>query len=88
MISALNHFRNDMAGLGEKLSNPDEEKKVLMIERGDKGAVIINGGKEDYKLDGAESVLADGTYKDKVTEAEFTVSGGKISGTGSIVVVY
>lgn len=90
-VSALNHFRNEMAGLGEKLSNPDEDGKVLMIERGDKGAVIINMSDKDYELKDAESVLADGTYKDKVTDAEFTVSGGKINGkvpTKGIIVIY
>ena len=90
-VSALNHFRNEMAGLGETLSNPDEDKSVLMIERGDKGAVIINRSGSDYELNGAESVLADGTYTDKVTGAEFTVSGGKINGTipsEGIIVIY
>ncbi len=90
-VSALNHFRNEMAGLGETLSNPDEPKNVLMIERGDKGAVIINRGDSDYELNGAASVLKDGTYKDKVTGAEFTVSGGKISGkvvSNGIIVIY
>ncbi len=91
IVSALNHFRNEMAGLGETLSNPDGDPgKVLMIERGDKGAVIINAGSSDFTLDSA-SVLADGTYNDKVTNAEFTVSGGKISGTvtaESIIVIY
>lgn len=90
-VSALNHFRNEMAGLGETLSNPDEENDVLMIERGNKGAVIINRSGSDYELNGAESVLADGTYKDKITDAEFTVEGGKINGTlpsESIIVIY
>ncbi len=90
-VKALNHFRNDMAGLGENLTNPDEEKNVLMIERGDKGAVIINVGSSDYELNGAESVLADGTYNDKVTSEKFTVSGGKINGkvpAGGIIVIY
>jgi len=90
-VSALNHFRNEMAGLGETLSNPDADKKVLIIERGDKGAVIINKSSSDYELDGAESVLKDGTYKDKLSDSEFTVSGGKISGTvakDAIVVIY
>lgn len=90
-VSALNHFRNEMAGLGETLSNPDEDKSVLMIERGDKGAVIINKSESDYELNGATSVLADGTYNDKVTNAEFTVSSGTISGTvpaGAIIVIY
>ena len=93
-VSALNHFRNEMAGTGEKLSNLDkdsDDKKVLMIERGDKGAVIINMGENDFDLNGAETVLADGTYKDKVTDAEFTVSGNKINGkvpSKGIIVIY
>lgn len=90
-VSALNHFRNEMAGLGETLSNPDEDSRVLMIERGNKGAVIINRSGSDYDLNGAASVLADGTYNDKVTDAEFTVSGGKINGTvpsEAIIVIY
>ena len=90
-VSALNHFRNEMAGTGETLSNPDADKKVLIIERGDKGAVIINKSGADYTLDGAQSVLKDGTYKDKLSDSEFTVSGGKISGTianDAIVVIY
>lgn len=90
-VSTLNHFRNEMAGLGETLSNPDgDERKVLMIERGDRGAVIINGSSSDYSLD-APTVLADGEYYDKLTSDKFTVSGGKISGkvpAGAIAVVY
>ena len=90
-VSALNHFRNDMAGLGEKLTNPDDNDKVLMIERGNKGAVILNMTDKEFDLKDTESVLADGTYKDKVTSAEFTVAGGKISGkvpSMGIIVIY
>ncbi len=90
-VSAVNHFRNEMAGLGETLSNPDGDGFVLMIERGDKGAVIINRSGSDYELDGTASVLASGTYYDKVTNAEFTVEDGTISGTvpaGAIIVIY
>ncbi len=90
-VSALNHFRNEMAGLDETLSNLDSDKKVLMIERGDKGAVIINKSSGEFKIDGAATVLADGTYKDKVTGAEFTAAGGKLSGTvpqDGIIVIY
>lgn len=90
-VSALNHFRNEMAGLGETLSNLDDDGRVLMIERGNKGAVIISRASSDFEINGAASVLADGTYNDKVTGAEFTVAGGKISGTvpsDSIIVIY
>ncbi len=90
-VKAVNHFRNEMAGLGETLSNLDgDTKQVLMIERGDKGAVIINAAESEFTLD-APTVLKDGTYNDKVTNAEFTVSGGKITGkipANGIIVIY
>lgn len=90
-VVALNNFRNEMAGLGETLTNPDgDARKVLMIERGSKGAVILNASGSDYELN-APSVLEDGTYNDKVTGAEFTVSSGTVTGTvpaNGIIVIY
>lgn len=62
-----------------------------MIERGDKGAVIVNVGDEPLTLEGVPSVLADGTYEDKVTGAKFIVKDQMIEGTveaGQIVVLY
>ena len=62
-----------------------------MIERGDKGAVIVSVSSDKIELKDVKSVLADGLYKDKVSGEEFTVSGGKISGTlkpNAIVVLY
>ena len=80
-VTAVNHFRNAMVGEDTKMTNADAEKSVLMIERGSKGVVIVNAGSKDYSLD-AETTLADGTYTDRANDgAEFTVSGGKITGT-------
>lgn len=80
-VTAVNHFRNAMVGEDTKMTNPDAEKSVLMIARGSKGVVVINTGSTEYSLN-ADTALADGTYSDRANDgAEFTVSGGKITGT-------
>ena len=90
-VAAVNRFRNVMAGLDETLSNPMDNEELVLIERGDKGAVIVNVSDKDAALKDIPSVLADGSYKEKLTDTEFTVSGGKLSGTvgaGQIAVIY
>ena len=90
-VAAVNRFRNVMAGLGETLSNPMDNEELVMIERGDKGAVIINVSGKDAALKDVTTVLADGSYKEKLTDTEFTVAGGKLSGTvgaGQVAVIY
>ena len=81
-----------MAGLEETLSNPMESTEIAMIERGDRGAVIIHvNDEEDVKLKDVATVLADGTYKDAVTGAEFVVKNGKLNGelkASQIVTLY
>ena len=78
-VTAVNHFRNAMVGEDTKMSNPDTN--VLMIERGAKGVVFVNGNSSDTSIDAATS-LADGTYTDRASgTVQFTVSGGKITGT-------
>lgn len=88
-VVAVNRFRNAMVGEETKMSNPDTN--VLMIERGTKGTVLVNGGSEEASIDTATS-LADGTYTDRAGgTAQFTVSGGKLTGTisaESVVVLY
>ncbi|MDD6488916.1 MAG: alpha-amylase family glycosyl hydrolase [Clostridia bacterium] len=90
-VAAVNHFRNAMVGEDTKMTNPDTEKSVLIISRGSKGVVIVNTGSKEYSLN-ADTTLADGTYTDRANDgAEFTVSGGKITGTVSaegIAVLY
>ncbi len=80
-IVAVNHFHNAMGDAGERLSNPNGNKGVLMIERGSKGAVIVNTTTSAINLSNADTALADGTYTDKISGSTFTVSSGKISGT-------
>ncbi len=89
-VAAVNQFRNAMIGEPKKLSNPTGSSKLLMIERGSSGAVLVNASDSDVTLDCITDV-ADGTYTDAVSGSTFTVSGGKLSGTvqaGAIAVVY
>lgn len=90
-VVEVNKFRNAMIGEDEKLSNPGDNTDILMIERGAKGAVLVNISGEEIKVTGAETALADGTYKDKVSGKEFKVKDGKLTGTvakEAVVVLY
>lgn len=91
VVSAANHFRNAMVGEKENIFNPDDNNSVICIERGDKGIVMVNIGKDDAEVS-FDTALADGKYCDRVDkETEYTVEGGKISAklTGkSAVVLY
>ena len=91
-VVAVNFFHNEMGNAPEYLSNPTGSDKVVMIERGTAGAVIVNLLDEDLVLDGAPvQSMADGTYTDQAYGSTFTVEGGKISGTvkaGKVAVVY
>lgn len=89
-VAAVNKFRNAMVGESEKLYNLGEDNSVVFIERGSKGLVIVNAGKDSKNLD-IEVGLADGTYSDRVSGTEYTVSGGKLGGelqARSVVVLY
>lgn len=89
-VVAVNRFRNAMEGESETLSNMGENKNVLLISRGNKGLVIVNG-KGDNAID-AQTSLPDGTYTNRVDNTTtFTVSGGKITGSmkdSSVAVLY
>ena len=77
-VSAVNFFRTVMKDEEEKLSNPNSDSTVLMVERGTKGAVIVNTkGEKDVDF---ETSLKDGTYTDRVDRTtEYTVKGGKLT---------
>lgn len=91
-VVAVNFFRNEFEGAEEYLSNPTGSDKVIMIERGNAGAVIVNQLEEDLVLDGAPvQNMADGTFTDQAYGSAFTVKDGKIYGTvkaGKVAVVY
>lgn len=91
-VSAVNFFRTAMIGEEENLVNPNKDSTILMIERGKKGAVIVNTIGE--KAVDFETSLADGKYVDRVDgKTEYTVKDGnlscdsKIKGN-SVVVLY
>ena len=88
-VAAVNKFRNAMLGEKECLRNPNGNSKILQIDRGTKGTVIINLG--DSTTISSQTTVADGTYTDQVTGNQFTVSGGTISGKlegGKVHVIY
>lgn len=90
-VVAVNRFRNAMAGQDEKFLNADDDTSILLIERGTKGAVAINGGKVDYNLN-MKTSLADGTYTNRADgTTQYTVSNGTLTGTikaGAVIVLY
>lgn len=77
-VSAVNFFRTAMIGEDETLVNPNGDSSALIIERGEKGAVIVNTTGEltvDFEIN-----LPDGKYVDRVDgETEYTVKGGKLT---------
>lgn len=91
-VSAVNFFRTAMNGEEENLVNPDMDSTILMIERGNKGAVIVNtSGEKEVNF---ETNLDDGTYVDRVDEkTEYIVKDGKMTcetpiKENSVVVLY
>lgn len=91
-VSAVNFFRTAMSGEEENLVNPNLDSTAIMIERGEKGVVIVNTS-DELKVD-FETNLADGTYIDRVdNKTEYTVKDGKITcetpiPENSVVVLY
>lgn len=92
IVRAVNFFRIAMNGEEEELVTPNEDSSAVVIERGEKGAVIVNLSgelKTDFEIN-----LPDGTYKDRVDgETVYTVKGGKLTSEkpiaeNSVVVLY
>jgi alpha-amylase len=93
-VAAVNFFRNAMVGENEYLRNPNEDSKVLMIERGKKGVVIINLNQDQLNLESVTN-LADGDYvnptNNDTNTNKFKVADSKITGTllgRSVTVLY
>lgn len=91
-VSAVNFFRTAMIGEDETLVNPHDSSTALMIERGKKGAVIVNIDKEALKAD-FEIDLPDGEYTDRVDgKSVYTVKNGRLTGgsvkPNGVVVLY
>ena len=91
-VVAVNRFRNAMVGENESFSNPNNNKSVLMIERGTKGCVIINSSTTSVSLSDVKVSLANGSYTNRVDNtSSYTVTNGTLSGTipaQSVIVLY
>lgn len=91
IVIATNRFRNAMVGEKENFFAADEDNNVAVIERGTKGAVIVNLGKADETLE-ITTALADGSYTDRVDNTTvYEVKGGKLNVTlpaRSVIVLY
>ena len=75
-IVAINKFRKLMKGEDEYLRSKDN--KLFIIERGNKGMIIVNiSGNSKVS---SETRLSDGIYIDAISKKEFKVKNGKIVG--------
>lgn len=77
-VVAVNQFRHNMAGQLEDLQMSDTQE-VLVVNRGNKGAAIINLATKARALD-IKTSLPDGEYFDKVYNQPFVVEGGHLKG--------
>ena len=75
-VVAVNKFRKAMHGQLEKIK-VSADGTIVEINRGNKGAVIVNLSQEPTQLS-MKTTLADGTYKDRVYGNTFTVEKGII----------
>lgn len=83
-IVAINKFRKAMKDEDEYLRSQND--KLLIIERGNKGMVIINWSGNSAV--NSETRLSDGIYADAVSNKEFKVENGRISGnTGNEITI-
>ncbi len=76
-VKAVNQFDNYFGDAEEYNS---VQNKIAMIERGGKGATLVNLGGTTGNINIKVNTLAEGTYIDSITENEFTVSDGKLTG--------
>lgn len=76
--AAANRFRRAMAGQKEDVEISDNGE-VLVVNRGKKGAAIVNISTLSNAVDVATG-LPDGTYRDEVHGKEFKVKKGRLRG--------
>jgi alpha-amylase len=84
----VNKFHNNFVGQSEKVGTSGN---FAYVARGTSGVVIVNVKGTSGSASVSGTGLANGEYKDMITGAKFTVSGGTVSGnigsTGIAVVV-
>lgn len=77
-VVAVNNFRKEMKGQLEDIRlSPDGE--VIVVNRGDKGAAVINFSLEENEVELATS-LPEGEYTDVVYGSHFKVEDGLLKG--------
>lgn len=77
-VAAVNQFDNYFGDAEEYNS---VQSNVTMIERGGKGATLVNLSGTTKTVNMKANTLADGTYKDSITGNEFTVKNGNLTGS-------
>ncbi len=90
-IRENNIFHNTMNGENEYLRQINNNTQLVMIERGTKGAILVNLGDSDAQFS-IETRLGGGTYQDKInTTNTFNVEGNQLKGTlkgRSVSIIY
>ena len=77
-VVAVNHFRREMAGQPEDIQTCSDGE-VLAVNRGNKGAALVNLSGLSKPLD-VKTSLPDGKYRDEVYGKEFYVRKGRLTG--------
>ena len=85
-VVAVNKFRQSMEGQVEDVQIA-EDGEVIVVNRGDKGAAIINFALESNEVALATD-LPDGEYKDQVYGTAFVVENGVLKGTAQPETTY
>jgi alpha-amylase len=85
-VVAVNKFRKEMHGQVENLQS-SADGEVVLINRGDKGAAVINFALEENAVE-LSTGLADGEYTDQVHGNVFVVENGVLKGTAQPETTY
>ena len=85
-VVAVNKFRQSMEGQVEDVQI-SEDGEVIVVNRGDKGAAVINFALEENAVELA-TALPDGEYKDQVYGTAFVVENGLLKGTAQPETTY
>ena len=85
-VVAVNKFRQSMEGQVEDVQI-SEDGEVIVVNRGDKGAAVINFALESNDVAHA-TALPDGEYKDQVYGTAFVVENGILKGTAQPETTY
>jgi alpha-amylase len=85
-VVAVNKFRQQMNGQLEDIKIA-EDGEVVVVNRGDKGAAVINFALETNEV-ALATKLPDGQYKDVVYGQEFKVENGILKGTANPETTY